>query len=370
MPTVPTLPAFLRCAAPRRILVLSALALVATGWRPLGAQGSNDPRPTLTVGTATARRGEKVNGLLKVPAGSDAALDIPVTVVHGASKGPVLALVAGSHGTEYASIIALEKLITSLDPARLRGSVIIIPLVNIPSFEQRVAHLNPVDGKNMNREYPGKVNGTQTDRASYAITTQVIEQADHVIDMHGGDTDESLFPFSYWTPTGNAAQDSLARRMVTAFGVPHIVVSRDRPRDPNASRYLENTATTRGKASFTAEAGYHGTVMPQDVDTLVNGSLKVMAALDMLDRKVPRLTPTWLTEMHTVVGQQGGIFYPLVSRTQRVKKGDRLGLTTDWWGKVLETVVAPASGIVLYVRPVPSMRPGETIAAIGVPGSP
>ncbi|HEX4936526.1 MAG TPA: succinylglutamate desuccinylase/aspartoacylase family protein, partial [Gemmatimonadaceae bacterium] len=261
-------------------------------------------------------------------------------------------------------------LMTTLDPARVRGSVIIVPLVNIPSFEQRVAHLNPVDGKNMNREYPGKANGTQTDRASYAITRQVIEQADHVIDFHGGDTDESLFPFSYWTPTGNAAQDSLSRRMVLAFGVPHIVVSRDRPRDPNASRYLENTATTRGKPSFTAEAGYHGTVMPQDVDTLVHGSLKVMATLGMLDRTVPRIRPTWLTEMHTVVGQQAGIFHPTVSRSQRVKKGERLGYTTDWWGKVLETVVAPAEGIVLYVRPIPSILKGETVAAIGVAGAP
>ncbi|MCC6929286.1 MAG: succinylglutamate desuccinylase/aspartoacylase family protein [Gemmatimonadaceae bacterium] len=358
------------CRATISTALLVATLNPAAGSRSLGAQAPADRHPTLTVGSATAQRGQKVNGLLKVPAGSDAALDIPVTVVHGAARGPVLALVAGSHGTEYASIIALERLITTLDPAKVRGSVIIVPLVNIPSFEQRVAHLNPVDGKNMNREYPGKPNGTQTDRASFAITREVIEQADHVIDMHGGDTDESLFPFSYWTPTGNAAQDSLSRRMVTAFGVPHIVVSRDRPRDPGASRYLENTATTRGKASFTAEAGYHGTVMPQDVDTLVNGTLKVMAALDMYDRKVPRINPTWLTAMHTVVGQQRGIFHPLVSRTQRVSKGDKLGVTTDWWGKVLETVVAPAAGIVLYVRPIPSILAGETVAAIGVPGTP
>ena len=107
-------------------------------------------------------------------------------MIHGAKPGPVLALVAGSHGTEYASIIALEKLITQLNPADISGTVIIVPLINIPSFEQKVPHLNPVDKKSMNRFYPGKMDGTQTERASYLITKQVVEQCDHLMDLHGG----------------------------------------------------------------------------------------------------------------------------------------------------------------------------------------
>jgi len=143
-------------------------------------------RSTFTVGTATAARGQKVTGVIAVPAASDPATNIPVVVVHGARPGPVLALVSGAHGTEYASIIALEKLIAVLDPAQISGTVIIVPLVNIPSFEQKVPHVNPVDGKSMNRMYPGKMDGTQTDRASYLITRQVVEQCDHLIDLHGG----------------------------------------------------------------------------------------------------------------------------------------------------------------------------------------
>ena len=71
---------------------------------------------------------------------------------HSRSKaGPTLALVAGAHGTEYASIITLETLIQELNPAEVFGTVIIVPLVNIAKFEQKVPHVNPVDGKNMNR---------------------------------------------------------------------------------------------------------------------------------------------------------------------------------------------------------------------------
>ena len=117
-------------------------------------------RKTVKVGSASAARGQKVTGTIEVPPGSDAALSIPVAVIHGAKPGPVLALVAGSHGTEYASIIALEKLIALLNPADISGTVIIVPLINIPSFEQKVPHLNPVDKKNMNRFYPGKIDGT------------------------------------------------------------------------------------------------------------------------------------------------------------------------------------------------------------------
>ena len=88
-------------------------------------------RKTFTVGTATAARGEKATGTIEVPAGVDAALSIPVAVIHGAKPGPVLALVAGAHGTEYTSIIALEKLIALLNPAEVSGTVIIVPLINI-----------------------------------------------------------------------------------------------------------------------------------------------------------------------------------------------------------------------------------------------
>src|SRR6202162_783479 len=126
-------------------------------------------RATFSVGTATATRGQKATGTIEVPAGSDAALSIPVAVFPGAKPGPVLALVAGAHGTEYTSIIALEKLITTLNPAEISGTVIIVPLINIQSFEQKVPHLNPVDRKSMNRWYPGKMDGTQTDRASFLI---------------------------------------------------------------------------------------------------------------------------------------------------------------------------------------------------------
>ncbi len=324
-------------------------------------------RTTFTVGTATAARGQKATGTIEVPAGSDAALSIPVAVVHGAKPGPVLALVAGAHGTEYTSIIALEKLIGMLNPAEVSGTVIIVPLINIQSFEQKVPHVNPVDKKSMNRFYPGKMDGTQTERASYLITKQVVEQCDHLIDLHGGDLDESLRPYSYWTKTGNEKQDQISKEMVLAFGLDHIIISADRPKDPQASRYLENTASTRGKPSITAEAGYAGTVETDDLNALINGCLGVMRYLKMIPGSPAVIEhPVWIEKVVTIASEQTGMFYPLVKRGTWVEQGMKVGYVTDYFGKVIFEARAPVAGVVLYVCAVPSMTKGATIANVGV----
>ena len=324
-------------------------------------------RKSLTVGTASALAGHKVTGTIEVPSGVDAGLSIPVAVVNGDKPGPVLALVAGAHGTEYTSIIALEKLIGMLNPSEISGTVIIVPLINIQSFEQKVPHVNPVDKKSMNRFYPGKIDGTQTERASYFMTKEVVEKCDHLIDLHGGDLDESLRPYSYWTKTGNEKQDQISREMVLAFGLDHIIISADRPKDPNASRYLENTATTRGKPSITAEAGHAGTVETDDLNALINGCLNVMRYLKMLAGQAQTIEhPVWIEKVITVASEQNGIFYPLVKRGTYVEQGMKIGYVTDYVGKTIFEARATTAGIVLYVCAVPSMTKGATIANIGV----
>ena len=346
----------------QRAIIASTLAVLLLS----GAAVAQD-RASFSVGTATARRGQTATGIIAVPAGVDAGTNIPVVVVHGAKPGPVLALVSGAHGTEYASIIALEKLIPMLNPSEISGTVIIVPLVNIPSFEQKVVHVNPVDGKSMNRMYPGKMDGTQTDRASYLITKQVVEQCDHLIDLHGGDLDESLRQYSYWTKTGNENQDRISREMVLAFGLDLIIISTERPKDPNASRYLENTATTRGKPSITVEAGHAGTVEHEDVWALIDGCLSVMRYLKMLPgAPSPIEHPVWVEKIVSINSEQTGIFYPLVKRGTYVEQGMKVGYVTDYVGKTIYEARATAAGVVLYICAVPSMTKGATIANVGV----
>ncbi|PYY22384.1 MAG: succinylglutamate desuccinylase [Acidobacteria bacterium] len=321
---------------------------------------------TFSVGTASADSGQKATGYLEVPAGSDAATSIPVIVVNGSKPGPILALVSGAHGTEYASIIALEKVIQTIDPTQLSGKLIIVPLVNLGSFEKKVPHVNPIDGKSMNRFYPGNPNGTQTERASWLITEEVVEKCDYLIDLHGGDLDESLRPYSYWSKTGNEKLDAASRGMVLAFGLDHIIVVTDRPKDPHASRYLDSTASTRGKPAIAVEAGYSGTTEPEDVQKLVDGCYNVMRNLRMLaGEATPVERPVWIGRVSSVTSPNAGFFYPLVRRGTYVAEGMKIGYVTDYFGKTVWEVRAPTSGVVLYICSVPSMKKDDNVANIG-----
>jgi uncharacterized protein len=327
-------------------------------------------RTPFAVGTASAAPGQKATGYLEVPAGVDAGTNIPVVVVNGAKPGPVLALVTGAHGTEYVSVMAIERLIVDLDPAQVSGTVILIPLVNIASFEQKVAHVNPVDNKSMNRFYPGKADGTQTDRASFLITKQVVDRSDYLIDYHGGDLDESLRPYAYWGATGKDSQDQISKQMVLAFGLDHIIIWHDRPSDLGASRYLDNTASLRGKPSIVVEAGYAGTVETDDVALLINGTLSTMRALKMLPGAPHCIeNPVWLEKTVDIISDGPGIWYPLVKRGSYVQEGMKLGYVTDYFGKVILEPRATEAGVVLHVNAVPSLKKGDNIADLGVVAS-
>jgi predicted deacylase len=343
---------------------LRSLLLLGLSLLPLPALAQ---RADFSVGTATAAPGQKATGYLEVPAGVDAASRIPVVVIRGAKPGPVLALVAGLHGTEYASIIALYQLIARLDPPAISGTVIVLPLVNLASFEQMVPHVNPVDGKSMNRFYPGQPDGTQTERASWLITREVVDRCDKLIDLHGGDLDESLRPYSYWFRSGDAKVDAASREMVLAFGLDHIIIYDDFPKDPSASRYLDSTALLRGKPAIAAEAGHAGTVEPEDVEALLRGCMGVMRHLGMLPGPATLVEhPVWIEKLVAIPSDQAGVFYPVVRRGTYVEAGMKVGSVTDYFGKTVAEIRAPAAGVVLYIRAVPSLKKGDTLADIGV----
>ena len=135
---------------------------------PLGAQ-------TFTVGSTTATAGQTAYGRLDIAAGIDSATFIPFALIRGMKAGKTVAVLSGAHGTEYASIVAAQRVIPRIDAKRLSGTVIIVPLINRASFERMRVHMNPVDEKSMNGNYPGKPTGTQTERALDLVAREVIQ---------------------------------------------------------------------------------------------------------------------------------------------------------------------------------------------------
>ena len=341
-------------------------ALFLSAFLASSAIAQSHDTPSFSVGSATAARGTTATGAIAVPQGSDSALTIPVAVIHGARPGPVIAFVAGSHGTEYTSIVALQQLIGKIDAKRLAGTVIVVPMINLSSFLSMTPHLNPVDRKSLNGNYPGDANGTQSQRALALLTSQVVAPADIVVDLHGGDLDENLRSYSYWFRGGKAAQDSAGLRLAMAFGLDHIIVTDVNPDAPNAGRSLSGQALVRGKTVLVAEAGHSGAVTPGELASLVSGSLNVLGALHMLDRRVPPLRhPVWLDGAGPrIAADSAGVFLASVDRDARVKKGDLLGVTTDYLGRKTGEIRSPIDGLVTFVRGVPSMWPRATLANV------
>ena len=167
----------------------------------------------------------------------------------------MLALTAGVHGQEYTPVLALQRVLKTLDPKTLAGTVVLVHVANMPSYLARTIYYSPADGKNLNRVFPGRADGTLSERIALVLTREVIERATHVVDLHCGDGNESLRPYSYWITTGAPAVADAGKQMALAFGLDHIVVDRERPNDPSASVYLSNTAITRGKPALTIESG-------------------------------------------------------------------------------------------------------------------
>ena len=346
----------------RAFVVVAALVCAAA---PVRAQ-QQDLHATVTVGTAVARRGQVAYGALRIAAGVDSATTLAVAVVNGARPGPVLALVAGSHGTEYASIVALGRLIGQLDPRTISGTVIVAPLLNVASFTQMTVHVNPVDGKGMNAQYPGDPAGTQTQRVLARVAAEVVRPADVVVDLHGGDLDEELRPYSYWFRGGQPTQDSASRALALGFGLDHIIVRDFDLSDPASRRNLGGYAMSLGKTVLVAEAGRSGTVAQEDLQLLFDGALNVMGALRMIDRAVrPVERPVWLDVSTRLATDSAGMFFATVARGTYVAQGMKIGYTTDYLGRVTGDVRSPTAGVVTFIRGVPSTWKGATLVTIG-----
>lgn len=347
-----------------RGLIPGATALLLAGAAPLLTGAEDDgpgSRASLAVGSAVARPGETAYGDIRVPAGVEAFLDIPVAVVHGARPGPIVSVVAGVHGTEYASVVALTRLIGRVDPRTLAGSLIVVPLANPPSFERMRVHDEGVG------PLPGDPKGALPLRVARALAEQVVKPAAVVIDLHGGDLDEDALPHSFWLRIGDPAQDLAGQELVLAFGLDHIVIwDIDLATRGGIESSLAGHALRLGKAAFAAAVGRTGQVAADDLAAMEDGLFGVLASLRMIDRDPRPLDhPVWLDGRKRVNAEGPGMFFATVARGATVSEGMKIGFITDSLGRTAGDVRSPATGVVLYVRGVPSMWKGANLIMVG-----
>ena len=173
---------------------------------------------------------------------------------------------------------------------------------------------------------------------------QIVTPADVVVDLHGGDLDEDLRPYSYWYRGGKAAQDSAGLKLAMAFGLDHVIVSDVDPSAPNAGRSLSGQALSRGKTVLVAEAGRSGIVAPADLTSLIEGSLSVLGELE--DAAAPAVARAEARSGSRAPGARiaadsAGVFYAAVRATRASRTGQVLGHLTDFLGRPTGEVRSP-----------------------------
>jgi len=295
--------------------------------------------------------------------------DVSVDVVHISSgrPGPVLAVFASMHGTEYASVAALGRLIQELDPSRVTGTLRLVPVANRLAFETRTMYVSPADGKNLNRSFPGRPDGSYTEVLADLLWRNVVDGATAVVDVHGGEVVEGLYPFAgAYAAADRPDVGAVSRRLAEAFHPPYLVLNQLPAEVRRTGQRLSLMATDSGIPAALVEAGQRGQLEDTDMSFIADGVVNAMRVLGMLDEPVETssATPVVVREL-PVIARQTGLFHSVVVPGDRVMPGQELGTIRDYTGATVERFVAEWTGVVLGVIG-PSVMAGGMPLVIGV----
>lgn len=295
---------------------------------------------------------------------------IPITVIHGMYPGSVLTLTAGVHGDEFPAIFAMQRLMKSIKPESLHGTLILLHLANLEGFHARRVALSPVDEKNLNRVFPGHAEGSLTEQIAHFVTHQVIAKTDYLIDIHSGSWHQLLLAHVYSPVLNQAVLDDKTLALAKSLLIPHIVLYDERPHDPHHSISLPNTAQTRGKPGVTLEVGQLGQTQQDDIDLIVSSCMSAMQHLHMLQPNNPsQHSPVLYQRLVSANSNETGLFQALVKVGEAVKQGQAVGWVSDYFGQRIATLQATVSGTVLILNQTPPIQKGESVMEIAIPQS-
>jgi len=287
----------------------------------------------------------------------------PFFAITGTVSGPTVLVTAGIHAAEYTGIEAAVRLGRDTDPKDVRGILIVIPLLNRPGFYERSVYVNPEDGDNLNRLFPGDPKGKWGERFAHRLLTEIVTRCEYAIDLHAGDLIEDLTPFVIYRETGEAALDERIRKMADAYGARWAVKSAPTGERPGS---LYALAALNGVASVLAESGGRGLLIEEDVVRHVRGVTNILRTIGALDgAPEPVAPPRVVNSFDWLRSPEEGIFHSRVHVDQQVRAGDVVGELVDLVGQPLATVTAPVSGVVLFIVTSPAMKKHGLLLAIG-----
>lgn len=308
-------------------------------------------------GNLEVSKNEKVTGYLEFPTIDE---KLSAFLINGDENGPRVLIIGGIHGCEYTSIDAALKLGMALHPSELQGQVAVLPIANPAAFYSRSIYVHPRDGKNLNRMFPGKEDGTDAERLAFWLNETVFKNVDYIIDLHGGDMIEALVPFTIYHVTKDAAILEKSKEMASLFDIKYVVGSSDQV---PGSTY--GAAAAQGIPAIIAEAGQQGILNEEDSILLQEGTKNILRSLDVLNGEVKRSESQYLSVFDWYRADIRGLWYPSVKIGEIVNKGDKLGDITDEFGQIVKTFHSESNGAVLFLVTSLAINENDPLLAVG-----
>ena len=311
----------------------------------------------MTVGTAQAAPGSVATGVIPVSKlAGGTPLDIPVIVINGTHDGPCLWVDGAIHGDEPEGPLMCHILRREVNPAELHGSLVLVPVINVPAFEA-ASRGNPLDtfSYDMNRIYPGKPNGYFSERIAWAHSEWMTKVADLELSIHSGGA------HSYLSETIFATEDDKSQELAKAMGLGwDLALKSFLPKGNPMASMLEV-----GKTGITVELGGRSATSPKGFHrvgrVLADAALNVMRHYKMLSGEAEYAAPRYTGVQHALLAPSSGLFLAEEDAEFKtpMKKGDVIARIYDVYGDLLETLVAPADGRIFGLRALPNVTVGD-----------
>lgn len=313
----------------------------------------------------------KQTGFLGVPQSTNtsgwATQFIPIVVVQN-GQGPTALLFGGNHGDEYEGPTTLLKLGRWLQPEQVQGRVILLPMLNRPAVEAGT-RLSPVDGRNMNRAFPGQRNDTLTGVIAHYVTNALFPLADLVVDIHSGGRSAHFLPSVNMHRVSNERQMREMVRAAQAWGAPWVFIYKD----VGGEGLLPGLAESLGKTTLGTEIGsasQYGATMLRIAETGVKNVLRLYGILQdgepiSQPERPPRVVAADEQDDY-IMAPVSGIFEPFYEMEAWVEAGQPIGqmhLLEQPFAEAIP-VLARTSGMLISRRAFPLTRQGDCVATL------
>ena len=342
----------------RQFAIGSAAALGAVAAGRVASTAPSSPEGQEAFDPYEVAAGEKQFVYQNIIRNDAVRVDMPIGVINGAERGPTLVVTGGIYATEYCGIEAASRMYRDFEPKNIKGRAIIIPVVNMPSFQFRtpmfnlVAGISPMDGKDVNGAFPGDPNGSVTEVLAHCLFSKIITKADYHIDLRGGDLPESHVVHSIHPANASDEVNRISRAMSRACGYEYFQARKPRPGS------LIYEASQAGVPSIITQSGLGYKTQPNEeyIGLHILAVTNVMKHLEMMGGLPtrPKNQREFKIQFDRVFATKSGIFQGTADQGTILRKGQSIGRITGLDGSTLEELHSPIDGVVheLLVRRV------------------